>query len=85
MHISDQIADLLIAQGWEACKGEFVKTLEAFAQPGLISNGRRVVRLAFSPDYRWLERRSGWGDVDQEIDLRNYPNAAQAAIDAALL
>lgn len=86
MHISEQVHVALCKQGFEfsLASGEFSKLIEGFAAAGQFSNGRRVVRVRMDDTGRWLERVDGWGKVERDVDLRNFPDQPEAAIAAVL-
>lgn len=79
MHIFDQVAEALKADGWR--------------RDGLIFKKRQATGGAFGVAYtilrmdgtgRWLERVDGWGAVERDVDLRNFPNDPRGAIAAVL-
>lgn len=83
MHIADQIAHHLIATGWQHRKDTlFTKRIENLAEPGAVSSGARVVTLHL--DGRWLSRLHAWGGVERDVDLRNYRNNPEGAVNAVL-
>lgn len=86
MHISDQVTNELIEQGWtvDAEGRRFQKTIDGFEEGGTVSNGRRVVNLFLDEGGRWFERHDGWGKVVRDVDLRQFPNNAPGAIRAVL-
>jgi len=85
MHISNQVRNALIADGWTRhANGTFSKRIEGFASAGSLSDGTRVVRLAMDESGRWLERQDGWGNVERDADLRNYENNPMGAINYTL-
>ena len=78
-HISEQVHAYLIADGWWICGVKFNKI---FATGGLF--GRQIKTLQMDKTGRWLERVDGWGNVERDVDLRNFPNDPAGAIAAVL-
>lgn len=88
MHISDQVAAILVSTGWRAIElntgTHFEKHIAGFAPAGSLSDGTRLVTLTMCETGRWLERKDGWNKTERAIDLRDYSNEPQKAIDAVL-
>ena len=84
MYIMDQIEAELIATGWQANGLAFTKRIEGFAPAGQFSNGARVVTLRIDETGRWFERVGAWGDIERDVDLRNFDNSPEGAIAAVL-
>lgn len=83
MHISEQVAAALIADGW-ARTVENGDTLFRKSRPTGGAFGQSRVCLCLDVTGRWLERSDGWGDVEREVDLRDWQGNAAGAITAAL-
>lgn len=85
MHIKDQIITELAATGWAARGPDFTKRIIGFAPSGAVSaSGARVVTLRVDETGRWFERIGAWGDVERDVDLRNYWGDPKGAIAAVL-
>jgi hypothetical protein len=80
MHISEQIAAVLVSQGWSL--GSDSAFRKKFATGG--SYGSTTKTLLICEFGRWLERLDGWGVVEKDVDLRDFPDAPEAAIAAVL-
>ncbi len=79
-HISEQIAAELAAQGFETNdSGQFVKPV---ATGG--AYGKSVVILEIDDSGRWLDRRDGWGKIEKEVDLRDFPHNPAVAVQRVL-
>lgn len=84
LHIADHVALTLIDFGWRnQDDGTYTKRIRCFAEAGTMSDGTRVVRLRLDDNGRWLERIDGWGNVERDVDLRDYASP-RAAINAVL-
>lgn len=85
-HISEQVIDRLLQDGWTNSPGmvHFRKIIPNFAPAGTVSNGARSVALRVCTDGRYIERHDGWGKVERDVDLRDYPNDPNGAIEAVL-
>lgn len=85
MHISEQVAAELTAQGftaresaaWQIFTGRNGTSGGAFNRPV-------IVTVRIDPTGRWLERVDGWGNVERDVDLRDYAGRAAAAVDHVL-
>lgn len=91
LHISDQVVDTLLIDGWTYSSNAisvtqaFTKRIEGFATAGTVSNGARVVCLQMDETGRWLERvDQGLGRVVRDVDLRDYWGNPKGAIAAVL-
>lgn len=85
-HIADRIRDALLADGWkQAPSGAYVKLIDSFEEGGTVSpTGARLVTLSMDLSGRWLERRDAWGDVENDVDLRDWSDDPAGAIAAVL-
>ena len=87
-HISEQVAHELKILGWLVAHDEqgFVaqKMINGYEATGQLSNGTRLVTLEIDSTGRWLSRVDGWGKVIKDVDLRNFPDEPQGAIDEVL-
>lgn len=87
-HISEQVAQELKILGWLVAHDEqgFVaqKMINGYETPGQMSNGTRLVTLEIDSTGRWFSRVDGWGKVIKDVDLRNFSNDPQGAIDEIL-
>ena len=83
MHISDRVAQALLADGWRIAalsrKGDMSYT-RTIATGGAF--GRATQTLSIDLTGRWLARLDGWGTVERDVDLRDHtdPQAAIAAV-----
>lgn len=84
MHTSEKIAELLIEDGFVFKNGEYSKLVNGVAEAGQLSDGARVVRITISEDGRWLSRVDGWGEVEKDVDLRDYYNHGLNGCKAAI-
>lgn len=84
MHIKEQIIEELKTTGWKVQGKTAEKLVHSFSQSGTLSDGSRVVRLSIDECGRWFERLDGWGNVQKDVDLRNFENSPKAAIEAVL-
>jgi hypothetical protein len=78
-HISERIAQTLLADGWQGSPGRMQKrttTAGAF--------DHTITVLETDTSGRWLMRVNGWGQTEREVDLRQYQNDPHGAITAAL-
>jgi len=89
-HIADQVREALIADGWAQSPAPgggllFDKLIVGWGFAGvMVPDGRRRVYVHVPAMGRWLARLDGWSEVEKEIDLREYDDAA-AAIAAILV
>lgn len=79
MHISEQISAVLVSQGWTQKERTFTKS---FATGGAFGSALKTLQICERG--RWFERVDGWGAVEKDVDLRDFPNAPEAAIAAVL-
>lgn len=71
MHISEQTLAALASRGWSVKGNRAEKLFRGLVTPGMLSNGDRVLTVAFSEDGRWLEHFHGF-DVAFDMDSRDY-------------
>jgi hypothetical protein len=81
--ISDQVNDVLQADGWKFSSGEYSKRFEGVAEQGQMSDGARTTNLRIDETGRWLERMDGF-NIANDVDLRRFPNDPQGAIRAVM-
>lgn len=78
MHISDKVKAELVKRGFHA--GEVTATDAYYSRKvatgGQYGTANQTVRI--SNDGRWLERVDGWNNVERDLDLRCYDDAAKA-------
>lgn len=92
MHISDQVAQALLNDDWvwdgdlngSLYEAKFTKVITFPELAGTISDGTRLVTLTICERGRYLSRVDGWGKVELDVDLRDFPNEPHRAIDAVL-
>lgn len=80
MHISDMVVAELLEQGF-TFHAETNTYLKAYATGGSFGISAHIVSIDVTG--RWFESLSGLGNVEKDVDLRNFSDA-KAAI-AALL
>lgn len=83
MHISQQIKDHLITDGWDDREQTNGDTLFYKRLPTGGQFGEAITTLRMDKTGRWFERVNGWGDVESEVDLRDHSDA-DAAVKAVL-
>lgn len=86
--MNKHIAETLINDGWRSIDvnsgTRFEKHIVGFAPAGTVSDGTRLVTLTICPIGRWFARVDGWETIEREVDLRNFPNDPQGAIESVL-
>jgi len=83
-HISDRIAATLEGLGFSRDGLDFTRMTEGVEEAGSLSNGRRLVRLSIDETGRYLERKDGWGKVEEDVDLRYFTDDVMGAIERVL-
>lgn len=82
-HISDQVAEVLEANGFERKGDAFSRRFENVAAGGAFSDGARVITLQMDNTGRWLERLDGF-DVARDTDLREHAGDPIGAVRAVM-
>lgn len=87
MHISETIAALFAAIGFEARPiadgSEYSGRIIGAAMSGqLVPDGARVLRFTIDASGRWLAMVDGWGKVERDTDLREHSDRPAGAIEA---
>lgn len=84
-HIGNRVEAALLTDGWDAIgPNTFRKRIEGFEDAGTVSDGARVITLEMDDSGRWLSRTSGWGTIENDVDLRRFPNDPKGAIAAVM-
>lgn len=82
-HISQQVRDTLITDGWDDRDQTDGSTLFYRREETGGQFGETVKTLRLDRSGRWLEQIDGWGNVLREVDLRDCPNRPEDAIRGA--
>lgn len=78
-HISENLVDYLIEQGYEKDSGgNYVKMVLAnYNESGSFGGNRKSI-INICPQGRWVSKLDDWGSVIKDIDLRLYSDVEKA-------